>query len=200
VVCYWTRLTRGLSLSEYGCTTNGRDFKEIQALMSSDMTPVYSGGLMYEYALEDNGYGIAKIASVDAPSVQEGNDFPKFAKALAQYPAPNGDGGAAKTTPSSPCPTKDSSWLVDTTLLPAIPDGAKAFMSSGAGKGPGLKGDGSQNAGGTSTGDAPPGSGSSTGAPHKNAANVPNARPMEKAPLIVAGLVVVMTLTGTLLI
>jgi hypothetical protein len=75
-------------------------------------------------------------------------------------------------------------------------------MSDGAGDGPGLKGDGSQNAAeGTSTGDATPGSGSvaatgtgSAGGGDKNAGSV------DKAPFVVAGLVVVLTLTGTLLL
>jgi hypothetical protein len=78
-------------------------------------------------------------------------------------------------------------------------------MNDGAGKGPGLKGDGSQNAGGESTGDATPGSGtvSETGKPSssKNAAGrVGRPGSVEKAPFVVAGLVAVLTLTGTLLL
>jgi hypothetical protein len=77
-------------------------------------------------------------------------------------------------------------------------------MSDGAGTGPGLKGDGSQNAGeGTSTGDAKPGSGSVTvtGTPSSsdNAAGM-NAGPVEKTPFVIAGLVVALSLTGTLLL
>ncbi|KAK3945986.1 Glucanosyltransferase-domain-containing protein [Diplogelasinospora grovesii] len=189
-------------LSEYGCITNGRDFGEVQALMSSEMTGVYSGGLMYEYALEANNFGIVKIPSPQASTVQEEAGFTKFASAMSAYPAPTGNGGFTSTTNSAACPTKDANWLVDSTLLPAIPDGAKAFMTAGAGTGPGLKGDGSQNAGGTSTGDASPGSGTSTAAPSssKNAAGVTKMGPIEKAPLIITGLVFVLTLTGTMLL
>lgn len=93
--------------------------------MSDKMTGVYSGGLMYEYALEDNGFGIAKIASPKAAEVKEEDGFGKFAKALKANPAPTGDGGFTSTTNSVPCPTKDANWLVDSTLLPAIPEGAK---------------------------------------------------------------------------
>lgn len=113
------------SLSEYGCTTNGRDFGEVAALMSDKMTPVYSGGLLYEYALEDNGFGIAKIPSPKAKDIEKKEGFDKFAKALKQNPAPQGDGGYTSTTRAVACPTKDSNWLVDSTLLPAIPEGAK---------------------------------------------------------------------------
>lgn len=72
-------------------------------------------------------------------------------------------------------------------------------MKDGAGKGPGLKGDGSQNAGGTSTGDAKPGSGSATGT-DKNAAGMTFGGPVDKAPFIVTGLAILFTLAGTLLL
>lgn len=110
-------------LSEYGCTTNGRDFGEVAALMSSQMTGVYSGGLMYEYSLEENGFGIVKI---NGNSVSEQPEFAKYASALSKNPAPTGNGGAASTTTSVACPTKDADWLVDSTLLPALPEPAKA--------------------------------------------------------------------------
>jgi hypothetical protein len=72
-------------------------------------------------------------------------------------------------------------------------------MNKGAGTGPGLKGPGSQNAGGTSTGDAAPGSGSATGSPKKNV-GVTMAQSMDKTPFILTGLVMVLTLTGTMLL
>lgn len=44
--------------AEYGCNTNGvRMFTEVQALYGSDMTPVWSGGIVYEYFQEVNNYG-----------------------------------------------------------------------------------------------------------------------------------------------
>jgi len=76
-------------------------------------------------------------------------------------------------------------------------------MNAGAGTGPGLKGVGSQNsADGTSTGDASPGSGTITATPShsKNAAGITTVGPVDKAPFILAGLVVILTLTGTLLL
>jgi hypothetical protein len=99
--------------------------------MSSQMTGVYSGGLMYEYALEANNFGIVKIPSTKASTVQEQAGFTKFASAMSAYPAPTGDGGFTSTTNSVACPTKDANWLVDSTLLPAIPDGAKAVSILG---------------------------------------------------------------------
>lgn len=77
-------------------------------------------------------------------------------------------------------------------------------MAEGAGSGPGLKGDGSQNeAEGTSTGDAAPGSGKVTGTPNNNGNSddeEDNAAGLEPAPFIVTGLVAALTLIGTLLL
>jgi 1,3-beta-glucanosyltransferase GAS5 len=93
--------------------------------MGNEMTAVYSGGLMYEYAMEENGYGIVKIPNANSDTVEQETDFAKLASALAAHPAPLGNGGAKPTTHAAPCPTKDANWLVDSTLLPAIPEGAK---------------------------------------------------------------------------
>lgn len=113
-------------LSEYGCITKGRDFNEIGALMSSEMTGVYSGGLMYEYSLEPNNFGIVQISGGKAV---EQPGFAKFKAAMAKYPAPSGSGGFVSTTTSQPCPTKDAGWLVDTTLLPAMPNAARSVSA-----------------------------------------------------------------------
>lgn len=92
--------------------------------MSPDMTSVYSGGLMYEYAMEPNNFGIVKIPDAGGSTVNEQAGFAKFAKALSANPAPTGDGGFTSTTKGAACPTKDANWLVDSTLLPAIPKDA----------------------------------------------------------------------------
>lgn len=94
--------------------------------MSNEMTGVYSGGLMYEYSLEENGYGIVKLTK-GSNSVSELPEFAKFKSALAQYPAPSGNGGAATSTHSLACPTTDSVWDLGSwgqTALPAIPTAA----------------------------------------------------------------------------
>jgi hypothetical protein len=99
--------------------------------MHQNMTPVYSGGLMYEYSMEANKFGIVEIeggqanGGVDQTGERkELDEFAAFADALAKWTAPSGDGGYTSTTNSVPCPTQDSHWSVDTTALPAIPSGA----------------------------------------------------------------------------
>jgi hypothetical protein len=95
--------------------------------MNAEMTSVYSGGLMYEYSQEANDFGIVQISG---SSVSELPEFAAFASALSANPAPTGDGGFTSTTAAASCPTKDANWLVDSTLLPAIPDGAKQVSIS----------------------------------------------------------------------
>ncbi|KAJ9141643.1 1,3-beta-glucanosyltransferase [Pleurostoma richardsiae] len=193
-----------LFISEYGCTTNGRDFGEVEALMSDEMTFVYSGGLLYEYSKEDNDFG---IVTIDGTSVDESDDFTKYASALSANPAPTGDGGFTSTTNSVACPTADSEWLIDTTALPAIPAAAEKYMTEGAGTGPGLTGDGSQNAGSedgdgaTSTGDVTAASGSvSATATGESKAGITHVGPFDKTPLVLTGLVFCLSLFGTLLL
>lgn len=122
------------------------------------MTPVYSGGLVYEYSEEGSGNGLVNI---NGNSVSETADFKALEQALAQT-KPSGDGGYKANGSPSKCPSRSKTWEVSAFTgeeLPSIPDGAKKYMGNGAGKAPGLNGPGSQNAGGTSTGTASPGSG-----------------------------------------
>ncbi|KAK0714719.1 beta-glucanosyltransferase gel1 [Lasiosphaeris hirsuta] len=193
-------------LSEYGCNKNVRDFGELEALMSDKMTAVYSGGLMYEYSQEANKYGIVEITGSKDQSGprKELPEFAAYSKALAANPAPTGLAGAvtSSNSNSSPCPAKDDFWIVQSTLLPALPDGAKAYLKDGAGKGPGLNGPGSQNAGGASTEDAEPGSGTGgNSTPTQSSAAVAgHMGPMEKAPFVLSGAIFIFTMIGAALL
>ncbi|KAI1773386.1 glycoside hydrolase family 72 protein [Hypoxylon cercidicola] len=189
-------------LSEWGCITNTRDFEELSALMSDEMSAVYSGGLMYEYSREGNGFGIVELQG-RSDTVNEESEFSKFASALSKYPAPTGNGGFTSTTASVACPTVDDVWDLEAfgaSALPAMPDGAAKYMTEGAGAGPGLKGDGSQNAGGTSTGTASPGSGSVTATASNDSGSGRQAPPMDMSVFWLTGVVAFFTLAGTLLL
>lgn len=113
-------------LSEYGCIANKRNFGELESLMHSNMTPVYSGGLMYEYSMEPNKFGIVEIeGGVDQTGERkELEEFAAFAEALEKWPAPTGDGGYNPTNSASECPQPDDHWLIENATLPAIPQGA----------------------------------------------------------------------------
>lgn len=191
-------------LSEYGCNTNTRDFGEVASLYGTDMTSVYSGGLVYEYSQEPSKYGLVEISGSDVSTLP---DFDALKSALAGTAAPNGDGGYNSTGGASGCPAySEPNWLVKTDALPAIPEGAKKYMTSGAGTGPGLAGDGSQNAGGASTGTASAGSGQATTTGSSGSSSGTNAagalRPSEFsfAPLACAAIVVASSFFGATLL
>lgn len=147
-----------LFLAEYGCNTNDRDFGEVEALYSEKMTPVYSGGLVYEYSEEPSNYG---LVNVKGPSkLKELDDFDTLAKALKKTDNPDGDGGYNKTGGASTCPEKElPAWNVNGEApLPKMPSAAKKYMKEGAGEAPGFSGPGSMTAGRDSTPSVEPGS------------------------------------------
>lgn len=195
------------SLSEWGCIKNRpRKFEELSALMSSQMSSVYSGGIMYEYSKEDNDYG---IVTINGDSISKSDEYSLFKSALADNPTPTGSGGAASSSHAAKCPPKDSTWNVDPSLIPEMPEAANKFMKKGAGSGPGLGGDGSQNAAdsGTATASVTGGtasptstSGSASETESDSAAGSFSHGPLDKAPFIVSGLTVAFTLFGTLLL
>ena len=197
------------SLSEYGCTdtVSGRKFGEVPTLYSDKMSPVYSGGIVYEYTKEGDAtqqkFGLVDVQSTS--SVTEQPDFSLYQKALAANPAPSGDGGYKPSNPKSICPGKSATWLVADDGLPAMPPQAKQYFQNGAGKGVGLTGTGSQDVGAESTGTATPGSGavtatgssssaSSTGS--KGAASGLRAPELSFAPFVCGLVVLVSSLLG----
>ncbi|KAL2074091.1 hypothetical protein VTL71DRAFT_7869 [Oculimacula yallundae] len=187
-------------LSEYGCNTNTRKWEEVKSLYSTDMTSVYSGGLAYEYSQEEANYGLVKISG---GSVSVLPDFTALQTAFKGTANPSGDGGYNATGGASGCPAHSANWNVTTNDLPAIPSGAAAMMKSGAGKGVGLTGKGSQNAAGTSTGTATSGSGAVTsgkaGATSKAAAASLNV-PFNAQPLFVSAIALGFTALGAALL
>lgn len=149
-------------MSEYGCITNTRTFQEVAALYNPEMTGVFSGGLVYEYSEEGNGYGLVTISG---DTVTPNAQFTALANAFKATPNPTGNGGAKTSGPASNCPAESAQWQVANDDLPAIPAPAEKFLSSGAGTGPGLNGSGSQTAGDSeneSQGTASAGSGAAT--------------------------------------
>lgn len=161
--------------------------------MSAQMTGVYSGGLLYEYSEEGNGYGIVRI---NGNTVTESPDFATFASALSAYPAPTGNGGFSAQSNVSPCPPRDPDWLVDDDTLPPFPENARQYLSSGAGVGPGLKGPGSQNAGSSAPAPDPTNPGGSS----SSSAAVAERAAFDKAPFLVTGLALLFSLCGAMLL
>lgn len=189
-----------LFLSEFGCITNRRDWGEIAALYSTNMTGVYSGGLAYEYTVEPNGFGLVKVEN---GKITPNGDFDRLKKAYEKTDNPSGNGGYKKSGQPSKCPPEDEEWEVTTSLLPEIPEGALKFMDDGAGKGPGLEGDGSHWGTGTSKTTATPGSGEATRTPSGNAqenASGEGAAASVEVPLRFVGMLAASMLFGAVLV
>lgn len=134
------------------------------------MTPVYSGGLVYEYSVEGGAqqqkYGLVDLSNGKA---FEEKDFATVQTAFKNTPMPTGDGGYKTSGEASTCPPASRTWLVSNDSLPAMPPKASQYFKNGAGKGPGFEGAGSQEVGAESPGTATAGSGEPTTTGQANA-------------------------------
>jgi hypothetical protein len=167
------------------------------------MTAVYSGGLVYEYSQEESKYGLVQLSG---GSVSELEDFTTLKNAFSKTPAPTGDGGYKTNGAASQCPTKSSTWnvTISANQLPAFPKDAQTYLKSGAGAGPGLKGDGSQNAGPATTSLAGEADGAVTSggaAPSSSKGAAASLRPdFGIAPFVCGAIVLVSSMLGGALI
>jgi hypothetical protein len=193
------------SLSEYGCNKGKRQFEEVASIYGSDMSAVYSGGLVYEYSQEDSKYGLVTLSG---GKVSELDDFTALKNAFSKTPIPSNDGGYKSNGKPSECPTKSNTWNVTMSAdqLPAFPKDAQKFLKDGSGAGPGLKGTGSQDAGPATTSLA----GEADGAVTSGSANAPSQpskgaaasfRPeFGFAPFVCGAVVLVSTMLGGALV
>lgn len=120
-------------LSEFGCNkvVSSRPFTEIQAIYSTQMSSVFSGGLVYEYSNETNNYGLVKID--DTTSVTKLTDYSNLKSEYASVENPAGDGGAYAGNDYSTCPDYVSGTWEANNTLPEMPSAASAYFKSGAG-------------------------------------------------------------------
>ncbi|KAG0634286.1 Glucanosyltransferase-domain-containing protein [Tuber brumale] len=130
-----------LFLSEFGCIeVKPRIFNEVKALYSTQMTSVFSGGLVYEFTQEPNNYGLVQIDGDNGTTL---TDYDNLKKQYSSTKNPPGDGGYQKGLPPSDCPERASLWEASNTL-PELPSAASAYMNNGAGKPKGTNGASSQ--------------------------------------------------------
>ncbi|CZT47096.1 related to 1,3-beta-glucanosyltransferase [Rhynchosporium secalis] len=114
--------------AEYGCNTQGggaagRKFTEVAAIYGSNMTEVFSGGIVYEYFQEENDYG---LASADGTSISTLADYAPFSSQL-NAAKPTGVNSATyrpTNTVGQSCPAVASTWAVSETGLPPTPNQA----------------------------------------------------------------------------
>ncbi|KOG99038.1 1,3-beta-glucanosyltransferase [Saccharomyces eubayanus] len=119
-------------LSEFGCNQvkTSRPFTEIEAIYSTQMSSVFSGGLVYEYSNETNNYGLVQI---NGDKVTKLTDFENLKNEYSKVSDPQGDGGYSTSNNYSSCPDYEKGVWEANNTLPAMPSAASAYFKSGAG-------------------------------------------------------------------
>ena len=131
-VANFTDYSIPLFFSEYGCNqARPRPFNEIETLFGPQMTPVFSGGLVYEYSQESNDYGLVEVSG-NSSEIKYLDDFKNLKAAYEKTPLPTGDGGYKPVGKPSECPKEAPGWEGKETL-PTMPDAASKYLANGAG-------------------------------------------------------------------
>jgi len=120
--------------SEFGCITSPpRLWTEVQALFSSPMTEIWSGGLAFSYfpATSSQGqFGIVNISS-DGSTVTPNADFTSLQQQYGQVSFVNNPSQASAGSATYPaCPAENSTWLASASLPPTPNDAACACLES----------------------------------------------------------------------
>ncbi|BFZ61576.1 1,3-beta-glucanosyltransferase, partial [Saitoella coloradoensis] len=138
-----------LFFSEYGCNlVSPRPFTEVGSIYSENMTPVFSGGLVYEWTQESNNYGLVEVNGTSITPLQ---DYENLMEEFAKTSNPSGDGGYKTNGTVATCPSNQTYFEITFAAedLPAIPSAAQAYIDSGAGKALGNDGPTNQGQGST---------------------------------------------------
>ncbi|CAG8953087.1 hypothetical protein HYFRA_00003282 [Hymenoscyphus fraxineus] len=119
--------------AEYGCNSPGgaaeRKFTEVAAIYGDQMTPVFSGGIVFEYFQEVNDFGL--VTAINPSAVSTLADYAPLQTQLASA-KPNGvEMGAYNPTNSAQaCPPVASNWNAAEKLPPTPDKGVCACMMS----------------------------------------------------------------------
>lgn len=110
--------------AEYGCNQGGeeRKFTEVEALFSSEMTDVFSGGVVFEYFENENEFGIVELKG---DSISTLADFTNLASqyAAATPTSLNMNSYSPSNTALQACPTVSAGyWDSDAKTLPPTPN------------------------------------------------------------------------------
>ncbi|KAK9446418.1 Glucanosyltransferase-domain-containing protein, partial [Limtongia smithiae] len=151
LVANFTGYSIPVFFSEYGCNTvEPRLFGEVKSIYSTQMSSVLSGGLVYEYVMEANDYGIANV-TYGSDEVTLLTDYYNLQAQLNSTTDPDGDGGYLSNGTAATCPTYEAGTWEANNTLPAMPAKASKYLTDGAGAGLGMDGPSNLSTGVTST-------------------------------------------------
>jgi hypothetical protein len=122
--------------SEYGCNTPApRVFTEVSTIYGPDMTGVFSGGIVYEYAEEVSNFGLVNITDDGTATILP--DYYTLLEQFAKLDYTTLQSEKVSTTAKAPTPPKCDSKLIkedgfnNNFTLPAVPPGAPAIIEKG---------------------------------------------------------------------
>ncbi|AJP41002.1 AHL_G0043630.mRNA.1.CDS.1 [Saccharomyces cerevisiae] len=115
--------------SEYGCNdVTPRLFTEVEALYGSNMTDVWSGGIVYMYFEETNQYG---LVSIDGDDVRTLDDFNNYSSEINRIsPTSANTRSYTATTSDVACPATGRYWSAATELPPTPNGGLCSCMNA----------------------------------------------------------------------
>ena len=119
--------------SEYGCIKpKPRYWNETQSIYGTDMEKVFSGGVVYEWTEEDNGYGLAKI---DGDTLTLMGDYNRLKDQFAKIDWESLQSTKADSNTPKPPACKSSLITVEgfdsNFTLPVVPPGAQTLIDNG---------------------------------------------------------------------
>lgn len=112
--------------AEYGCNNmrpKARTFEEVESLYGTNMTGVFSGGIVYMYFQETNDFGLVQITGGADGTASILTDYTNLKNELAKVD-PTGVNMASYTptnTAARSCPATGADWSAS-TVLPPTPD------------------------------------------------------------------------------
>ncbi|BCR90214.1 1,3-beta-glucanosyltransferase gel2 [Aspergillus chevalieri] len=122
--------------SEYGCNAvQPRKFSEVQALYGKEMTQAFAGGLVYEYAQEENDYGLVVVDSSGNAKLRE--DYEALREQYGKLDMDRLKKASKAHTDAEPveCSASliTSGKFLDSFELPERPHGVQAMIDDGCG-------------------------------------------------------------------
>ncbi|GMM44314.1 1,3-beta-glucanosyltransferase [Pichia kluyveri] len=117
----FANLTVPVFFSEYGCNeVQPRQFTEVEAIFSDEMTDVWSGGIVYMYFEEENNYGLVSLKDDKVSTLSDFNNL-KSEMALI-HPTSATASAASASAHELKCPATNSDWKAATGLPPTPQD------------------------------------------------------------------------------